>query len=81
MSRFERHRAQDFLARIANPSVVQAFPATLTFVDVDFAGTTCIARDVAFAVVDRDAAVALPPLHQHFLKQDAVFSHVLVYAG
>jgi hypothetical protein len=67
--------------RIANPSVAQAFPATLTFADVDFAGTTCIVRDVVFAVVGRDAGGALPPLHQHFLKQDAVFSHLLVYAG
>jgi hypothetical protein len=67
--------------RIANPSAVQAFPATLTFVDVDFAGTTCIVRGVAFALAGDDARVALPPLHQHFLKQDAVFSHLLVYAG
>jgi hypothetical protein len=53
----------------------------LTFTDVDFAGTTRIARDVAFEVAGRDARAALPPLHQHFLKQDAVFSHLLVYAG
>jgi hypothetical protein len=72
---------EKFSMRIANPSVVQAFPATLTFVDVEFAGTTCIVRNVAFGVVGRDAGVALPPLHQHFLKQDAVFSHLLVYAG
>jgi hypothetical protein len=60
---------------------MKAFPATLTFVDVDSAGTIRIARNVARALAGNDAAVALPSLHQHFLKQDAVFSHLLVYAG
>ncbi|MGB3865589.1 MAG: hypothetical protein WBA29_08160 [Xanthobacteraceae bacterium] len=70
-----------FSAGIANPSAAQAFPAILTFAGVDSARTSEIARTIVAEVGVAGARRALPPLHQHFLKQDAVFSHLLVYAG
>ena len=60
---------------------VQQLPAILTIDSVVFSRTTRIAMRMRRGVVDRRASRALTLLRQHFLKQDAVFSTVLVYSG
>jgi hypothetical protein len=59
----------------------QSFLLTLTIASV---GISCLTRIVApmnCDVVDMCAARVLAQARQHFLKQDAVFSNVLVYSG
>jgi hypothetical protein len=59
----------------------QALSAITTAADIVF---SCIIRIVACmccGVVDRREQRALTPARQHFLKQDTVFSNVLVYSG
>ena len=67
--------------RIAEMPAVQAFPAILTNTSVRFLRTTCIIVQKIGCLPSRRALRALPLLHQHFLKLDAVFFNVLVYSG
>jgi hypothetical protein len=68
-------------ARMIETTAAQAFPAISAIVDVVFPRIVRIAVQMCCGVVDRRASRALTPARQHFLKQDAVFSNVLVYSG
>ena len=49
--------------------------------DVVFSRIIRVVVRACCGVIDRREARALAPARQHFLKQDTVFSNVLVYSG
>jgi hypothetical protein len=61
--------------------VAQALPAILTIADATIPSAAGIAAPMSCDVVSEPASRALAPVRQHFLKQDTVFSNVLVYSG
>ncbi|WP_426442684.1 hypothetical protein [Bradyrhizobium genosp. P] len=67
--------------RIQEMPVAQAFPATLTNVDVGGGCTFCIVAPTRRRIIRRRARRACASLRQHFLKRDTVFFDVLVYSG
>jgi hypothetical protein len=68
-------------ARITKTPAAQAFHVMLTIAGVGFSRTIVIVVRMVCRVVDQRASRALTSVRQHFLKQDAVFSNVLVYSG
>jgi hypothetical protein len=66
---------------IAKTPVVQVFPSILTIAGAVFSRTIRIVAPMCCCVVDRRALRVLTPARQHFVKQDSVFSNVLVYSG
>jgi hypothetical protein len=66
--------------RIEEIAAAQAFPANLTNADAGGVGIFRIAISTHWLVIAASAACALVMVHQHFLKQDAVFFDVLVYS-
>jgi hypothetical protein len=66
--------------RIEESAAVSAFPAILTFTDAGHVDVFRIVISAHCFVVAISAACALVPVHQHFLKLDAVFFDVLVYS-
>jgi hypothetical protein len=68
-------------AGVANPFAAQGLSAILTFADVDDARISMIACRACIEDVTAKQASAATRLRQHFLKLDAVFFEVLVYAG
>src|ERR1700754_294029 len=73
------HRSANALSE--EVPAVQSLPAILTIGNVVFSRTTRIAARMLRRVAGERASRALALLRQHFLKQDAVFSTVLVYSG
>jgi hypothetical protein len=59
----------------------QSFLSMLTIAGVAFSGTTRIVAWMHCGVADERALRVLTPVRQYFLKQDTVFSNVLVYSG
>jgi hypothetical protein len=61
--------------------VAQSFLSMLTIAGVALSGTTRIVARLHCGVADDRALRVLTPARQYFLKQDTVFSNVLVYSG
>jgi hypothetical protein len=78
-TRYAAQRSID--ARITETTAAQVFPAILAVARARFSRIICIVAWMHRRVVDRYASGALAPSRQHFLKQDTVFSNVLVYSG
>jgi hypothetical protein len=68
-------------AMIAKTPMAQVFPSILTIAGAAFSHTIRIVARMRCCVVDQRSSRALTPARQHFLKQDTVFSNVLVYSG
>jgi hypothetical protein len=78
MASHARHSSD---AMIAKTPVAQVFPAILTIAGAAFSRTIRVVAQICCCVGDQRASRALTPARQHFVKQDSVFSNVLVYSG
>src|ERR1700687_63694 len=68
-------------ASIAETPAAQVFSAISTIACIAFSRAPHAGAWTHFDVADRRASRVLAQARQHFLKQDAVFSNVLVYSG
>jgi hypothetical protein len=68
-------------ARISKIRAAQVFLAISTIVRVAFSHASCIVVSARCDVIDERASRVFASARQRFLKQDSVFSSVLVYSG
>jgi hypothetical protein len=68
-------------ARMSKTRAAQVFLAISTIVSVAFSRASRIVVHARCDVIDERASRVLASARQRFLKQDSVFSNVLVYSG